>query len=155
MGLQAVRARVLPVLGVLACFVIALLAVTARPAAASESLGNRMLDWAEAHAYGHWYGWGGTGPAVFDCSGLVFAAARADGVALPRTTYGMLAGSSHLYRIPLSQARRGDLLFYGSGHVEFDTAWYHTSFGAHASGQRVGWIQWSSGWAPTMAMRLR
>ena len=38
---------------------------------------------------------------------------------MPRTTYGMLA-SSHLYRV--YSPRRGDLAFYGSGHVEFVTA---------------------------------
>lgn len=117
--------------------------------------GGQALSWAEANALGHWYGWGGTGPSVYDCSGLVYASVlHADGFYLPRTTYGMLAGSPHLYYIPLSQARRGDLLFFGSGHVEFDTMWYHWSFGAQQSGTRVGWHYWSGWWAPTMAMRI-
>jgi cell wall-associated NlpC family hydrolase len=114
-----------------------------------------MLDWAEAHATGHWYGYGSTGLAYYDCSGLWYRAAEEVGISIPRTTYGMLAGSAHLYRIPLSSARRGDLLFYGSGHVEIDTAWYHTTFGAQHTGTRVGWHPWSVWWAPTMAMRLR
>ena len=29
-------------------------------------------------------------------------------------------------------------MFYGSGHVEINTIWYHQTFGAHHSGQRVG-----------------
>lgn len=123
-----------------------------------ESPGARALDWAEAHALGCWYAWGGTGPcgSGYDCSGLVWAAVlHADGIVLPRDTYGMLAGSPHLYWIPLSQARRGDLLFFGSGHVEIDTVWYHVSFGAHHSGTQVGWRGWDSWWAPTMALRIR
>lgn len=127
--------------------------VRATLASYTGSAGGRALDWAEAHALGHWYGWGGTGPAVYDCSGLVVTAYAHQGITLPRTTYGMLS-SPHLHRIGLGQARRGDLLFYGSGHVELATAWYHVSFGAHDSGSRVGWIRWGGYWAPTMAFRV-
>ena len=62
--------------------------------------------------------------------------------------------SSHLHRIPLSQARRGDLMFYGSGHVEIDTTWYHQTFGAHDYGQRVGWAKWGPWFYPTAAYRV-
>ena len=128
----------------------------ATPAAqASVTPGNSALNWAEAHALGHWYGWGGVGPTYFDCSGTVYAAAlHSRGITLPRTTYSMI-GSWHLVRIPLSQARRGDLMFFGSGHVEINTIWYHTTFGAAHSGTRVGWHRWSPWWHPTMAFRLR
>ena len=61
------------------------------------------------------------------------------GIWLPRTTYAML-GSPHLHWIPASRARRGDLAFYGSGHVEILTRWYRMTFGAHDWGSRVGWI---------------
>lgn len=121
--------------------------------AATTSPGNAMLNWAEAHATGHWYQWGGTGPSGYDCSGLVYAAARADGIALPRTTYAM-PGSWHLYRIPVSQAQRGDLLFWGSGHVEFKTVWWDTSFGAQESGTRIWWHGYRY-WYPTSAYRIR
>lgn len=117
-------------------------------------LGNAILNTAETRA-GDWYSYGAAGPYAFDCSGLVVWAAARHGISLPRTTYGMLAGSAHLYQIPLADARRGDLLFYGSGHVEFNTDWYHESFGAHDSGTRVGWIAWGWGWQPTVAMRFR
>jgi cell wall-associated NlpC family hydrolase len=120
----------------------------------SETLGQRILDKAETRA-GDWYFYGGSGPYVFDCSGLVYWAARQLGVPVPRTTYEMLAGSAHLYRIPLSWARRGDLMFYGSGHVEIDTIWWHTTFGAQEPGTRVGWHRWSIWWQPTAAMRFR
>jgi hypothetical protein len=75
------------------------------------------------------------------------------GIWLPHSTYAML-GSRHLHRISLSQARRGDLMFYGSGHVEINTIWYHQTFGAHHSGQRVGWRTWSPWWHPTAAYRV-
>jgi cell wall-associated NlpC family hydrolase len=75
------------------------------------------------------------------------------GIWLPHSTYSML-GSRHLHWIPLSQARRGDLMFYGSGHVEINTIWYHKTFGAHHSGERVGWRSWSPWWRPTAAYRV-
>jgi cell wall-associated NlpC family hydrolase len=120
----------------------------------TATLGDRVLNKAETKAW-HWYSYGSAGPTYFDCSGLVYWAAGQLGVSLPRTTYGMLAGSSHLYRVSLSSIRRGDLLFFGSGHVEINTGWYHTSFGAHHSGTQVSWRQWNGYYAPTMAMRLR
>lgn len=124
------------------------------PAVSSATLGDRVLNKAETRA-GDWYVYGAAGPSTFDCSGLVVWAAAQLGVSVPHSTYSMLAGTAHLYRIPLSSIRRGDLIFYGSGHVEINTAWYHTSFGAHHSGTRVGWRSWSGYYAPTMAMRFR
>jgi len=135
----------------------ALAAVPASPARAfSGTLGGRILDTAETQA-GCWYAYGGAGPcrAGYDCSGTVYWAARQLGITMPRTTYGMLAGSAHLYRIPLSQARRGDLMFYGSGHVEIMTAWPDTTYGAQQTGTRLGWHRWGPYWQPTMAMRVR
>lgn len=122
------------------------------PANASPSYGNTALDWAEGNALGHPYVYGGTGPG-FDCSGLVQTAFEHAGIILPRTTFGML-GSSHLHEIPVRDARRGDLLFYGPGHVEFATVWPDTSFGAHDTGTTVGWVRWSGWWAPTMAFEV-
>jgi len=129
-------------------------AVVSAPRVTTSTLGDRVLNVAITRA-GHWYSFGAAGPAYFDCSGLVYWSARQLGITLPRDTYGMLAGSAHLYRIPLSSIRRGDLIFFGSGHVEINTAWYHTSFGAHHSGTRVGWRAWGPYYQPTMAMRLR
>ncbi len=122
--------------------------------ASTGTLGDRVLNMAETKAW-HWYSFGSAGPTYFDCSGLVYWAAAQLGITVPRTTYGMLAGGTHLYSIPLSQIRRGDLVFYGSGHVEINTGWYHTSFGAHHSGTQVGWQHWNGYYAPTMAMRFR
>jgi cell wall-associated NlpC family hydrolase len=151
------------ILALVASFIAGVASAAASPPApsvrlslssSSETLGQRILDKAETRA-GAWYLWGGSGPYVFDCSGLVYWSAKQLGISVPRTTGSMLAGSAHLYRIPLSWARRGDLMFYGSGHVEIDTIWYHQTFGAQEPGTRVGWHQWSGWWHPTMAMRFR
>jgi len=120
-----------------------------------SSAGNVALNWAERNATGCWYTYGGTSCSHgYDCSGLVMEAfGHGAGIWLPHSTYAMLS-NPHLHRIPLSQARRGDLMFYGSGHVEINTIWYHQTFGAHNSGQRVGWITWGPWWYPTAAYRV-
>lgn len=99
------------------------------------------------------YIWGGTGPAGFDCSGLVYAAYLYAGVRLPRTTYEMLA-SPLLIRIPKSQARRGDLAFFGTGHVELYD-WGPWTFGAATVGTLIGFHRMNSFWHPTMYFRVR
>lgn len=114
------------------------------------------IRWAERQA-GKPYEWGGTGPAGFDCSGLVYMAyGRGAHVWLPRTTYGM-ATSRKLVHIPWSQRRRGDIAAYGSGHVELVTRFGRTTFGALEPGTRIGWhhFTWSGSWHPTVVYRLR
>lgn len=71
---------------------------------------------------GDWYQWGGTGPTVFDCSGLIWWAwAQAGHPMADRTAAQMWADSNE---IPAGQAQPGDLLFSefgtrvaGPGHV--------------------------------------
>ena len=61
------------------------------------------------------YVWGATGPASYDCSGLVQAAWASARVAIPRTTYGQWAALPH---VPMSAIRPGDLIFFDAiGHV--------------------------------------
>ena len=117
--------------------------------------GNAALNWAERYATGCWYSYGGSSCSPgYDCSGLVMEAfGHGAGIWLPHSTYAML-GNRHLHWIPLSQARRGDLMFYGSGHVEINTIWYHSTFGAHDRGERVGWATWGPWWHPTAAYRV-
>jgi len=139
---------------VISFMVFALLAgVVIAPAANASAppLRLRALAWAEAQT-GKWYCYGGTGPSCFDCSGLVMQAYLHAGLRLPRTTYGMLA-SPHLVRIPASERRRGDLAFYGSGHVELVTR--RGTYGAQQTGTRIGWHRPSLWWRPTMYFRAR
>ncbi|MCQ0024073.1 NlpC/P60 family protein [Streptomyces somaliensis DSM 40738] len=67
-------------------------------------------------AIGKPYLWGATGPSGYDCSGLVQAAWRAAGVALPRTTYSQINAGQ---RVTRSQLAPGDLVFFypGVSHV--------------------------------------
>jgi cell wall-associated NlpC family hydrolase len=127
-------------------------AATAAPSVRAEIAANARMEanaWHFALAQrGKPYEWGGTGPYGFDCSGLVYASFRSRGLALPRTTYGML-DSRHLVRISQAQARPGDLAFYGSGHVEFVDRW-NWSYGAADSGSRIGFHHMNPWWHATM-----
>ena len=148
--------RVGPLRAILAALAAALIAsalamAVASPASAATTPRRLIaLQWAE-HQAGKWYCWGGTGPSCFDCSGLVVKAYQRAGIPLPRTTTGMLA-SRWLRRIPASQRQRGDLAFYGSGHVELVTA--RGTFGALDAGTQIGWHQPSVWWHPTMYFRV-
>lgn len=68
---------------------------------ALSKVGNRYIA---AHA----------GPSSFDCSGLTMAAWRQAGVSLPHYSYSQYSKSR---KIPLSQAKPGDLVFYFGGSV--------------------------------------
>ena len=132
--------------------------VQATPAQAATAHAIRMKlrleiwHWA-LHQKGKPYIWGGTGPHGFDCSGLVYSSYRHHGVKLPRTTEEML-GNWHLKRISKRQARRGDLAFFGSGHVElYDHG--NWTFGAARPGTRIGYHRMNAYWHPTMYFRVR
>jgi cell wall-associated NlpC family hydrolase len=109
------------------------------------------MNWAITQA-GHWYCWGGSG-GCYDCSGLVMAAYAHAGISLPHSTYSMLS-SGKLRWVPRSLARRGDLAFYGSGHVELLTRWPGMTFGAETFGTQVGWHKWNIWWHPTAFYRV-
>ncbi|WP_163506770.1 C40 family peptidase [Fodinicola acaciae] len=66
------------------------------------------LTYAYAHM-GSPYRWGADGPDEFDCSGLTMAAWRAAGVTMPHSASGQYAA---FRRVPLSQVRPGDLVYY-------------------------------------------
>lgn len=61
------------------------------------------------------YLFGATGPNAYDCSGLVFAAYKAAGVSIGRTTYQQIFNGREIARTDLVA---GDLLFPDSGHVQ-------------------------------------
>ena len=145
------RIGVLTAVAVLAVVLVWLAPVA--PATASTSpVPARLtaLRWAEAQA-GKPYVYGGTGPFGFDCSGLVEQAYAHAGIALPRTTYAMW-GSRHLRRIAASARQRGDIAFYGLGHVELVTA--RGTYGALQTGFPVGWHHPSGWWRVTAYFRV-
>jgi cell wall-associated NlpC family hydrolase len=125
----------------------------ARPAGIARHL--RLAAWNYAlRQRGKPYIWGGTGPRGFDCSGLVWAAYRSVGITLPRTTQEMLASRGLLIRITWRQARRGDLAFFGTDHVELFRYGFWT-FGAAHTGTRIGFHPINRFWHPTAYFRVR
>ena len=149
---RLVRALMRCTLAALSALLIAGMLAPLAPSPASAAAKPKRLvalRWAERQA-GKWYCFGGTG-GCFDCSGLVMSAYRHAGIGLPRTTYGMLA-SPRLHRVAAANRKRGDLAFYGSGHVELVTA--RGTFGAASAGTRVGWHHPSAWWYPTMYFRV-
>jgi len=64
---------------------------------------------AARHQIGAPYHYGGSTPRGFDCSGLVHYAYQRAGIEVPRTTGGLLRSA---HRVPLSQLRPGDVLFF-------------------------------------------
>jgi peptidoglycan DL-endopeptidase CwlO len=71
-------------------------------------IAGKVIAYAEAQI-GKPYQWGATGPAAFDCSGLVMMAYRAAGIAIPRTSEQQWAYGR---QIPASQVQSGDLVFF-------------------------------------------
>ena len=139
------------------CIALTSLALSGRPAKAATRTVRHPLRYVAYHyattQHGKWYCWGGTGPSCYDCSGLVYTAYRQVHIWFGRTTYAMLR-SGRLVRITHAQARRGDLAFYGTGHVElFDRA--NITFGAHDVGTRIGWVRFNRYWHPTACYRVK
>jgi cell wall-associated NlpC family hydrolase len=85
------------------------------PPSAARTRGELALRYALAQI-GKPYVYGGTGPDVYDCSGLAQRAWRAAGVRIPRTTQQQ-AGFGKA--VPAGQMRPGDLvIFYAdASHV--------------------------------------
>ncbi|MGP3691550.1 C40 family peptidase [Streptomyces sp. IBSNAI002] len=67
------------------------------------------------------YVMGGTGPASFDCSGLVQAAYRHAGVAVPRVSQ---LQSTAGRQVPLSDLKPGDILYWGKQGTAHHVALY-------------------------------
>ncbi|MEU0245780.1 NlpC/P60 family protein [Streptomyces sp. NPDC006235] len=87
----------------------------AAPGSVSAQAPNSRAAAAVSYAYqklGSPYVWGATGPNAFDCSGLVQAAYRSAGVALPRTTYSQIDAGR---RVSRSELLPGDLVFFYAG----------------------------------------
>lgn len=107
-------------------------------------------QWAETQA-GARYRYGGQGDGGYDCSGLVRIAYQHAGIWLPRTT-GQMLGYPKLDQE--SSPRQGDLVFFGSGHVEL-YAGPDQSFGAETNSTGTWWNRWWRGdWWPTAFYRI-
>ncbi len=117
----------------------------ARPAASKTAVqssyaafGARALSVA-ASKRGAPYRYGAAGPRAFDCSGYTSWVYRKLGRSLPRTAHAQYRA---LRKIPKSQARPGDLVFFGGS--------YKTHVGIYAGGNRM-WHAPSSGRSVTLA----
>ncbi|OMH32481.1 C40 family peptidase [Tersicoccus sp. Bi-70] len=90
------------------------------PGASSDAI--RIMVAYALSKVGGTYVWGGNGPVGFDCSGLVQQAFRAAGIDVPR------GGTDQFWaaptRVPLAQARYGDLLVFGDGPGFYHIAIY-------------------------------
>lgn len=88
---------------------------------ASDKLGgsgssSALLNAVEKYGAGKSYVWGATGPESFDCSGLVmYALKKAFGISYPHYSGSQYAASTHISK---SDAKPGDLVFWGSGGSE-------------------------------------
>jgi peptidoglycan DL-endopeptidase CwlO len=77
-------------------------------AVSGDSLGEQALRWALSRL-GDMYVWGGSGPSVFDCSGLVMWAYAQVGISLEHYTGDQWNEGEHISR---SQLEPGDLVFF-------------------------------------------
>lgn len=75
----------------------------------------KAIEFAKAQI-GKPYLWGGAGPDRFDCSGLTMRAWQAGGVSLPHWSVAQYAAGR---KIPLSQLRPGDLVFFSTDLTEY------------------------------------
>jgi cell wall-associated NlpC family hydrolase len=102
--------------------------------------------------HGKPYCWGGTG-GCFDCSGLVMASYKHVHLSFGRDTFDMLA-SGALVPVSARHARKGDLAFFGTGHVEL-VARPGFTYGALHSGAPVSWHRINRWFHPTMYFHVR
>jgi cell wall-associated NlpC family hydrolase len=140
--IAAIAILLLAMLGLSAGFT----ATTPAAHASTTYVGARILDRAETKV-NDGYAWGGTGPSSFDCSGLVYWAARSAGEKnWPRDTFDIAAQIGHRFVIT-SRPVRGDLAMWGSRwapyHVEIVTSVKGWNFGAENPGW-AGRVTWHS-----------
>jgi cell wall-associated NlpC family hydrolase len=133
--------------------VLTVIGLVAAPASANRR--QDAMSWA-MRQMGCPYVWGGTGPCHngYDCSGLVVAAYRSEGMWLPRTTEEMLR--SYALKPQTGHPKPGNLVFFGSGHVTL-YYWRHVVLQAPEPGENVQLTRWypGSNWVPTAYYKVR
>lgn len=99
------------------------------------------------------YVYGGTSPSGFDCSGLIYYAAKEAGISLPRTSQAQSTLGSY---VSVSDLQAGDLVFWGGVGSAYHVGIYIGGgqyLHAPAPGQNVT-IQSMAYFAPSFGRRL-
>jgi peptidoglycan DL-endopeptidase CwlO len=81
-----------------------------QPATLTQGVAQAAIQFALGEV-GKPYVWGATGPATYDCSGLIMRAFQAAGINLPRVSRQQFYSGGH---VPVAQSQPGDLLFYAT-----------------------------------------
>jgi peptidoglycan DL-endopeptidase CwlO len=102
-----------------------------------RKLARKVVAYAR-HQVGVPYSWGGASPSTgFDCSGLVYAAYRSIGRAIPHSSWDQLRLG---VPVGFARLRPGDLLFTeGGGHVQLVVS-KTAAISAPQSGERVRYV---------------
>jgi cell wall-associated NlpC family hydrolase len=82
-------------------------------AAPESAKGGSIISVAQRYI-GTPYRYGGTTPAGFDCSGFTQYVYRQVGISIPRTSGAQASGGR---RVSAAEARPGDLVWNGNGHI--------------------------------------
>ena len=103
---------------------------------AAGTAGGIAVDWALAQV-GTPYVWGGETPDVgFDCSGLVLAAYKVAGIALPRTAQEQYDSTAELG--PDDPLEPGDLVFFGGSPSDIEHVGLYVGNGQMVDAPHIG-----------------
>jgi cell wall-associated NlpC family hydrolase len=130
------RTRSIAVLAVtVTAALLASLFITA-PGASAMTRSQRIVSGLNIaqHQKGDPYSWGAAGPGRFDCSGLIYYSYRQAGIDVPRTSS---AQAAHARRIPTSQLRPGDFVFFYHGAARAGNVYHVGIYSGVQNGQRT------------------
>lgn len=139
----------LPFVLLVLCFGLVVNVATAPEADAITARYTKILEGVRIakNQIGDPYSYGSAGPDRFDCSGLIYYAMRRAGVSVPRSSG---AQADYARRIPKSDMRVGDLMYFG-GHIGIFLGWRdgrRLMLDAPSSGGRVNIRHpWTTDWS--------